>query len=70
MGQIELDVLRVRCMTALHAYQTLAAKVFGLAEAGDRPSAPEIDAEEKALYEYASVRRQLLDALAAPSKPR
>ena len=63
MTRIEIDSLRLRCQFALEAYKSRAANVLEQSKGGEIPPAAELHAEETALYEYAKIRRELLDAL-------
>jgi len=63
MNRIQIDMLRLRCAAALAAYHAHATNVLERAKLGEMAPKPERDAEEQALYEYAKLRRELLDAL-------
>ena len=69
MTRIELDALRLRCRAAFEAYQARVAKVIEHCKGGEMPPDAELHAEEEALYEYAKVRRDLLDALRSVYRP-
>lgn len=64
MTRIEFDALRLRCRAAFEAYQAHAIALLEHSKGGQQPAPHELSAEESALYEYAKVRRDLLDALA------
>ena len=67
MTRIEADELRLRCRAASDAYQTWISILLDHSKGGTRPPSPELEAEEQALYEFARIRREYLDALAAIS---
>lgn len=69
MTRIELDALRLRCRAAFEVYQARVARVIEQSKGGEMPPDSELDAEEQALYEYAKVRRDLLDALRTIYRP-
>jgi hypothetical protein len=63
MTRIDFDALRLRCQFAFEAYKSRAASVLEHSKHGEIPPTAELHAEEVALYEYAKVRREMLDAL-------
>jgi hypothetical protein len=63
--RVEVDALRLRCEAALEGYRRRAARVLQLSKWGELPAVAELEAEEAALYEFAKLRRDLLDALSA-----
>jgi hypothetical protein len=65
MTRIEIDDLRLRCEAVLKAYTAHASNLLEHSKGGVRPLLATLHAEEQALYEFATVRRELLDALAA-----
>ena len=63
MTRAEVDAVRLRCAAALEGYWRRAARVLELSKWGELPATADLEAEEAALYEYAKLRRELLDAL-------
>jgi hypothetical protein len=63
LTRIELVALRLRCAAAFSAYQAQLTTVLQNSKGGQTPTAQDLHAEEQALYEYAKVRREFLDAL-------
>jgi len=65
MTRLEVVALRLRCAAAFSTYQARLTTVLENSKRGQTPTAEDLHAEEQALYEYAKVRREFLDALAS-----
>jgi hypothetical protein len=65
MTRIDIDGLRQRWEAVLKAYAAHASNVIEHSKGGVRPPLSTLHAEEQALYDFARVRRELLDALTA-----
>jgi hypothetical protein len=65
MTRIKIDILHLRCTAAFSAYQAHMTAVLERSQGGQAPSAEDLHQEEQALYEYARIRREFLDALAS-----
>lgn len=63
MTTADIDLLRSRCTEAFSVYEARFKAVLAKCRRGELPGEEELRAEEQALYEYARVRRELLDAL-------
>jgi len=59
-----------RYRAAFDTYRLLAARIEELTKGGQQAPASELRAEEDALWELATVRRELLDALKELAKSR
>jgi hypothetical protein len=70
MTRIDFDGLRSRYQAALDTYRVRATRVAELTKGGEQPPESVLRAEEQALWELATVRRELLDALAELSQFR
>jgi hypothetical protein len=70
MTRTEFDGLRSRYRAALDTYRLHGARIAELTKAGEQPPAFELRAEEDALWQLATVRRELLDALKELSHSR
>jgi hypothetical protein len=66
----EFDGLRSRYRAACDTYRLRAARIAELAKDGEQPPEAELRAEEKALWDLATIRRKLLDAIRELSQSR
>jgi hypothetical protein len=69
INRIEVVALRLRCGAAFSAYQAQLTAILQSSKGGRTPPAQNLHAEEQALYEYAKVRREFLDALESAETP-